>query len=170
MFDLIVWERDMRMLEKMRRTLPEEKLKKIDQAVEDRLELHLLQNPVPAHLDKEVVGGRNLFGVVYRPRNKDEPYRCEANYVIETTVNKDGKPLARDTERMFSMKGPRENGVWREASTLVRAPAEADELVLEAGATLEAAGESLEFDKVEIYRLGDPLPVWPAECERERER
>ena len=80
---------------------------------------------------------------------------------------KEGRQLAWDTERPFAMKGMRENGVWRSGSVLVRVPAEADELVLEAGATVKP-GETFEFDKVEIFKLGDPLPAWPAECEREK--
>ena len=80
---------------------------------------------------------------------------------------KEGRQLAWDTERSFGMKGMRENGVWRTGSVLARVPAEADELVLEAGATVKP-GETFEFDKVEIFKLGDPLPAWPAECEREK--
>lgn len=80
---------------------------------------------------------------------------------------KNGRQLAWDTERPFGMNGPRENGVWRTGSVLARVPAEADELVLEAGATVKP-GETFEFDKVEIFKLGDPLPAWPAECEREK--
>ena len=80
---------------------------------------------------------------------------------------KNGRQLAWDTERPFGMKGMRENGVWRTGSVLARVPAEADELVLEAGATVKP-GETFEFDKVEIFKLGDPLPAWPAECEREK--
>ena len=80
---------------------------------------------------------------------------------------KEGRQLAWDTERPFGMKGMRENGVWRTGSVLARVPTEADELVLEAGATVKP-GETFEFDKVEIFKLGDPLPAWPAECEREK--
>lgn len=94
MFDKDVYLRDMKIVERLRSRTPEDKLKEIDEAVENRLERHLLQKPVPAKLDKDVVGGRNLFGVIMRPRNMDEPYRCEANYVIMTTVSGDGKPLA----------------------------------------------------------------------------
>jgi hypothetical protein len=57
--------------------------------------------------------------------------------------------------------------VWRTGSVIARVPAEADEFVLEAGATVKP-GETFEFDKVEIFKLGDPLPAWPAECEREK--
>lgn len=78
-----------------------------------------------------------------------------------------GRQLAWDTERPFAMKGMRENGVWRTGSVLARVPHEADELVLEAGATVKP-GETFEFDNVEIYKLGEPLPAWPAECEREK--
>jgi hypothetical protein len=80
---------------------------------------------------------------------------------------KEGRQLAWDTERPFGMKGMRENGVWRTGSVIARVPAEADELVLEAGATVKP-GETFEFDKVEIFKLGEPLPAWPAECEREK--
>jgi hypothetical protein len=80
---------------------------------------------------------------------------------------KEGRQLAWDTERPFGMKGMRENGVWRTGSVVARVPAEADELVLEAGATVKP-GETFEFDKVEIFKLGEPLPAWPAECEREK--
>lgn len=76
-----------------------------------------------------------------------------------------GRPLAWDTERPFSMEGPRKNGVWRKGAVLVRVPKGADELVLDAGADVRA-GESFEFDKVEIFKLGDPLPAWPEEAER----
>ena len=80
----------------------------------------------------------------------------------------EGRPLAWDTERPFAMKGPRENGVWRRGEVLVRVPPGADELVLDVGADVRA-GESFEFDKVEIFKLGEPLPAWPGEAERPKQ-
>ncbi len=80
----------------------------------------------------------------------------------------EGRPLAWDTERPFAMKGPRENGVWRRGEVLVRVPPGADELVLDVGADVRA-GESFEFDKVEIFKLGEPLPAWPEEAERPKQ-
>lgn len=73
---------------------------------------------------------------------------------------KDGRQLAWSTERPFSMSGLRENGVWRTGSILVRVPPEANQFVLEVGATL-MPGESIEYDKIEIYKLGNPPPAWP---------
>ncbi len=80
----------------------------------------------------------------------------------------EGRPLAWGTERPFAMKGPRENGVWRRGEILVRVPPGADELVLDAGANVQP-GESFEFDKVEVFKLGEPLPKWPEEAERSKQ-
>lgn len=77
----------------------------------------------------------------------------------------EGKLLPRETERTFSLKGEREHGVWRRAETIVRVPQGADELVVDIGAIV-MPGESFEFDKVEVIKLGDPTPKWPEEAER----
>lgn len=74
-------------------------------------------------------------------------------------------PLA--NEREFSMKGSRENGVWRKGEMLVRVPRDADELVLGISAEVNP-GESFIFDKPEIYKLGEPLPKWETEKGGER--
>ena len=73
-----------------------------------------------------------------------------------------------DWHRPFTVKGPRQNGVWRRGEVLVRVPPGADELVLDAGATVNP-GESFEFDKVEIFKLGDPLPAWPEEANQPKQ-
>ena len=95
MFDKEAFEKDMKVLARLRARTPEDDLKRIDQEVENRLQLHLLQKPEWSPLTSDVVGGKHLFGVIYRPRNMDEPYRCEANYVLAEAVSKDGKPIAR---------------------------------------------------------------------------
>mgnify|MGYP003326340312 CR=1 FL=1 len=93
MFDKEAFEKDMKVLARLRARMPEDDLKRIDQEVENRLQLHLLQKPEWSPLTSDVVGGKHLFGVIYRPRNMDEPYRCEANYVLAEAVSKDGKPM-----------------------------------------------------------------------------
>lgn len=80
----------------------------------------------------------------------------------------EGRPLAWDTERPFAMKGPRADGVWRTGGILVRVPQGADELVLDAGADVRP-GDSFTFDKVEIFKLGDPPPAWPEGSEQPKQ-
>jgi hypothetical protein len=80
----------------------------------------------------------------------------------------EGRPLAWETERPFTVKGAREHGVWRRGEMLVRVPPGADELVFNARANV-LPGESFDFDKVEIFKLGEPLPKWPEEAERPKQ-
>jgi hypothetical protein len=72
-------------------------------------------------------------------------------------------------QRAFSMNGPRENGVWRTGSMLIRVPAGMDELEFHVTVAGLSVGESYEFDKFELYKLAEPPPVWPSETEREKE-
>jgi hypothetical protein len=65
-------------------------------------------------------------------------------------------------QRSFSMKGPRQDGVWRRGSVLVRVPPGADGLALKVWGDV-FPGESFEFDKPEIFKLGDPIPPWPTD-------
>lgn len=117
----------------------------------------------PAPCVKGVVPGE-LYGIGISMRAK----AFEGTPHFRVKWRGQGKPLAWDTERPFSMEGPREDGVWRAGAVLVRVPKGADELVLDVGADVKP-GESFEFDKVEIFKLGDPLPTWPEEAERPKQ-
>lgn len=71
--------------------------------------------------------------------------------------------------RQLSIDGPRENGVWRRASTVLRIPNKVDKMELHISVTGVSTGESYEFDNIELYKLADPPPKWPSETEREKE-
>lgn len=70
-------------------------------------------------------------------------------------------------QRAFSFSGRREDGVTRTASVLVRIPEIANGFSVEVKSDLYP-GESYVFDKVEIYKLGEPPPPWPAERLKEK--
>ena len=70
--------------------------------------------------------------------------------------------------RTFTMDGPRKDGVWRSGSIVVRVPEKATELFLDLNVLMNEGTDKFEFDKFELYKIGDPLPKWPAEYERTR--
>lgn len=70
----------------------------------------------------------------------------------------------------LAMKGPREDGVWREGEAVIRVPAGADEVCFDVTAVLNEGSDTFEFKDFRIYKIGDPLPVWPEEFEREKGR
>lgn len=67
--------------------------------------------------------------------------------------------------RTINMKGPREDGVWREGEAVVRAPEGACEVCFNIHADLYEGDDVFEFDNFAIYKIGEPLPVWPAEVD-----
>lgn len=74
------------------------------------------------------------------------------------------------SKRIISMRQPREDGVWRDGEVVVRIPQGADTLRLDiyAEVNVNGGGDKFEFDKFTIYKIGDPLPVWPPETLREK--
>ena len=68
----------------------------------------------------------------------------------------------------IAMKQPREDGVWREGEAVVRAPEGASEVCFNIHADLYEGEDMFEFDKFAIYKIGDPIPAWPAEFELEK--
>ena len=70
--------------------------------------------------------------------------------------------------RTINMKVPREDGVWREGEAVVRAPEGASEVCFNIQADLYEGEDMFEFDNFAIYKIGDPIPAWPAEFELEK--
>ena len=64
----------------------------------------------------------------------------------------------------------REDGVWQPGEVVVRVPEGADELYLQIKAEITNDATEIELGDFKVYRIGDPLPVWPAEFERLHER
>ena len=67
------------------------------------------------------------------------------------------------------MPGPRLENKWQSGETLIRSPEGADEIFLEISAEITEGYSRVEIDDVTIYKIGEPLPVWPAETVREKE-
>ncbi len=68
----------------------------------------------------------------------------------------------------ITMKQPREDGVWRDGEVVVRVPEGAAELCFDISAEIREGYDVFEFDKFKIYKIGEPIPAWPAEFEREK--
>ena len=68
------------------------------------------------------------------------------------------------------MRGPRMDDVWQSGEVVVRVPDGADELYINVRAELTQGYTRVEFSDFKVYKIGEPLPVWPAETVREKER
>ena len=67
------------------------------------------------------------------------------------------------------MRGPRMDDVWQSGEVVVRVPDGADELYIDVRAELTQGYTCVEFSDFKVYKIGEPLPVWPAETVREKE-
>jgi hypothetical protein len=67
------------------------------------------------------------------------------------------------------MPGARVEDEWRSGETLIRIPEGADELFLEVTTEITEGYSRVEIDDIKVYKIGEPLPVWPAETVREKE-
>lgn len=70
--------------------LGEKKWAELVKKVEDRMPLHLLQEPESATLAKDILGGQQFFGVAMNPRTPDEPEWMESKYMLASVVASDG--------------------------------------------------------------------------------
>ena len=76
------------------------------------------------------------------------------------------KPKMRSPQ--IVMPGPRLENKWQSGETLIRIPEGADELFLEVSTEITEGYSRVEIDDIKIYKIGEPLPVWPAEALREK--
>jgi hypothetical protein len=70
----------------------------------------------------------------------------------------------------IATKDLREDNVWQPGEVVVRVPEGADELYLQIKAEITNDATEIELGDFKVYKIGDPLPVWPAEFERPHER
>ena len=95
--------------------------------------------------------------------------RKGAGYVRLGAAFRDEKGrFIRDGGITINMKGSREDGVWREGEAVVRAPEGASEVCFNIHADLYEGDDVFEFDNFAVYKIGEPLPAWPAESLREK--
>ena len=71
----------------------------------------------------------------------------------------------------IAMSQPRvEEDVWRSGEVVVRVPEGADEIYFDIEAEITEGYSRFEFRDFKVYKIGEPLPVWPPEALREKER
>lgn len=87
-------------------------------------------------------------------------------YLYARFLNEKGRYLW--PKHTITMKQPREDGVWRDGEVVVRVPEGAVTLCFDISAEMKEGVDVFEFDKFRIYKIGEPIPAWPAECEREK--
>ena len=76
----------------------------------------------------------------------------------------------RETFPTIAMAEPRvKEDIWRRGEVVVRVPEGADELFIDMLALVAEGHTCMKFDDFEIYKIGEPLPVWPAEALRKKE-
>ena len=69
---------------------------------------------------------------------------------------------------MLTMNQPRKDNLWRSGEIVVRVPEGADEMYLDISAEVYSKVGYYEFKDFTVYKIGDPLPVWPEEALREK--
>jgi hypothetical protein len=67
----------------------------------------------------------------------------------------------------IAMRQPRQDDVWRSGEVVVRVPEGADEIYFDVRAEVNAKTGHYEYKDFTVYKIGEPLPVWPAESLRE---
>ena len=66
-----------------------------------------------------------------------------------------------------AMRQPRRDDVWRSGEVVVRVPEGADEIYFDVRAEVNAKTGYYEYKDFTVYKIGEPLPAWPAESLRE---
>ena len=66
------------------------------------------------------------------------------------------------------MTAPREDDVWQSGEVVVRVPEGADEIYIDVQAEITAGHTRIELKDFKVYKIGEPLPVWPEEALREK--
>ena len=82
----------------------------------------------------------------------------------------EGEIKSKEIVPSIVMRGPRQEDVWQSGEVVFRIPAGANEFYYEIAAEVTADHTAIEIGDFTAYKIGDPLPVWPAECLREKER
>jgi hypothetical protein len=70
----------------------------------------------------------------------------------------------------LAMSQPREDGIWQSGEVILRVPDWADEISLDIKADITEGSTEVELKDFKLYRLGGPLPKWPAEFEKPKMR
>jgi hypothetical protein len=68
------------------------------------------------------------------------------------------------------MTEPRADDVWQKGEILVRAPKGAEKLHYDIAVEISEGSTLVEMRDFTVYKIGDPLPEWPTEKVREKER
>lgn len=66
------------------------------------------------------------------------------------------------------MTESRADDVWQSGEVVVRVPDGADELYFDVSAEIYQGYTRFEFKDFKVYKIGEPLPVWPAEALKEK--
>ena len=82
----------------------------------------------------------------------------------------EGEIKSKESVPAIVMRGPRMEDVWQSGEVVFRIPAGANEFYYEIAAEVTADHTAIEIGDFTAYKIGEPLPVWPAEYLREKER
>ena len=82
-------------------------------------------------------------------------------------ISGNGKNISARVQSL-AMRQPRKDDVWRSGEIVVRVPEGADEIYFDISAEVNAKKGYYEYKDFTVYKIGDPLPLWPAESLRER--
>ncbi len=80
-----------------------------------------------------------------------------------------GEVKSKENVPAIVMRGPRTDGVWQSGEIVFRIPEGANEFYFNIRTEVTADHTSVEIGDFTAYKIGDPLPVWPAETLQEKE-
>lgn len=79
-----------------------------------------------------------------------------------------GEVKSKERVPMIVMRGPRTEGEWQAGEIVFRIPEGANEFYFDIRTEVTTGHTSVEIDKFTAYKIGEPLPVWPAEYLQEK--
>lgn len=79
-----------------------------------------------------------------------------------------GGKIVKSCEIMPQIVFPRKDGVWQASEIPVRVPEGADEIYFDISAEITEDVTFIDFKDFVVEKIGDPLPVWPAETVLEK--
>lgn len=81
-----------------------------------------------------------------------------------------GGKIVKSNEVVPQIAFPRRDGRWQTREIPVRVPEGADEIYFDITADITEDSTLIDFKDFSVIKIGDPLPVWPAETLREKKK
>ncbi len=87
-------------------------------------------------------------------------------YIFVRFRGKDGGVISKMRIPQIVMSEPRADDVWQSGEVVARVPQGADEILFDISTEITEGYSRVEMGDFKVYKIGEPLPVWPEESLR----